>query len=397
MQYGTLCPIARAHGTGQPTEPWEFGAIAEEISREYIRLRYRLLPYLYTLAFENFSTGMPIARALITRYPDDPIVTNSSDSYLLGDALLVSPVVQAGQSSKDVYLPEGQWFDYWSDRRHDGKTTVTVMTPLEVTPLFVRAGSILPLAPPMQFTDERPLDTLTLAAYPDVDHGESVTLYEDDGTSLDYQSGGYAETRFAQSLSPVGNGDELSLTISATCGTYVGMTPMRVYLLECHGIRAKPDQVVVNGLPVAERVSLEDLRASGKGFLFDPATERLYVHLPGTRDSSYSVIVKNIQLTSAPHAPKASSFVLQDCYPNPFNPTTRIRYSIGARAQVHLAVYDVLGRFVTTLVDDMQERGEYEMTFDVRVGTSKGLTSGVYFFRMRTPQFTDTKKMIFLQ
>jgi oligosaccharide 4-alpha-D-glucosyltransferase len=397
MQYGTLCPIARAHGTGQPTEPWEFGTVAEEISREYIRLRYRLLPYLYTLAFENYSTGIPIARALITRYPDDPIAANNSDSYLLGDALLVSPVVQAGQSSKNVYLPEGRWFDYRSDRRHDGRTTVTVMTPLDVTPLFVRAGSILPLAPLMQYTDELPLDTLTLAVYPDGEHGGNFTLYEDDGSSLEYQSGGYAETQFTQSLSPAVDGDALSMTISASCGTYQGMTPMRVYLLECHGIGAQPEGVTVNGIPAAERSSLEDLRASGRGFLFDPGTKRLYVHLPGTRDSSYVVIVENIRLTTAAQTLTAPSFVLQDCYPNPFNPTTRIRYSIGERAPVRLAVYDVLGRLVATLVDDTQERGEYEATFDVRAGTSGAITSGVYFFRLRAGRFTDTKKMIFLR
>jgi alpha-glucosidase (family GH31 glycosyl hydrolase) len=397
MQYGTLCPIARAHGTGQGTEPWTFGAAAENISRSYIELRYRLLPYLYTLAFENFNTGNPNARALVMRYPDDPVAATSSDSYLLGDALLVSPVVQEGQFSKDVYLPDGGWFDYWSDHRHEGKRIVTVATPLDVTPIFVRAGSILPLAPLMQHTDERPLDTLTVAIYPDGEHGGTFTLYEDDGATLDYQSGAYAETEFAQSVSSAGNGNALMVTIGASSGMYQGMTPLRVYLLECHGVSANPGMVTVNGIPVAERTSPEDLRSAGKGFLFDPAGQQLYVHLPGTRDSTYEVIVDNIQLTTSVRVQSSPSFFLHDCYPNPFNPTTHIRYSIGERTMVRLDIYDVLGRLVATSVDAVQDRGDYEVVFDVRTGTGGEITSGVYFFRLRAGNFTDTKKMVFLR
>ncbi len=397
MQYGTLCPIARAHGTGQGTEPWAYGAVAEDISRRYIGLRYRLLPYLYTLAFETFNTGIPIARALVTRYPDDQMAATSSDSYLLGDALLISPVVQEGQSSKDVYLPEGRWFDYWTDHRHEGKSMVTVMTPLDVTPLFVRAGSILPLAPLMQHTDERALDTLTVAIYPDGEQGGTFLLYEDDGTTLEYQGGAYAETEFVQSLSPAGNGEALMVTIGATSGMYQGMTPVRIYLLECHGVGANPGNVTVNGLSVPERTSPADLRAAGKGFLYDPAGQRLYVHLPGTRDSAYEVIVENIQLTTSARVQKAPSFALQDCYPNPFNPATHIRYSIGERTLVRLDVYDVLGRLISTVVDAVQESGDYEVAFDIRTGASREITSGVYFFRLRAGNFTDTKKMILLR
>ena len=116
MQYGTFCPITRAHGIdNQPTEPWGYGPEAEAISKKYISLRYQLLPYIYTMAYENYSTGMPLARPLFFEYPDVEFLNNYSDEYLWGDNFIVSPVVDEGLTFKDVYIPEGEWVDFFSD------------------------------------------------------------------------------------------------------------------------------------------------------------------------------------------------------------------------------------------------------------------------------------------
>jgi len=153
MQYGTFCPITRAHGVDQPTEPWGYGNEAEAISKKYIELRYQLLPYIYTLAELNSKTGKPLAYPLFFDDPNDANLTNESSSYMWGSSLLVSPVVEAEQTSKSIYLPKGEWIDFWTDDFYYGKQTITVPTPLETMPLFVKAGSIIPMQFVMNYTD----------------------------------------------------------------------------------------------------------------------------------------------------------------------------------------------------------------------------------------------------
>ena len=126
----------------------------------------RLLPYIYTLAWEAHTRGLPLMRPLALDYPDDPNVWELGSQYLLGPDLLVAPVTRAGATHWPVYLPAGGWYDFWTGERYEGGQSVSVATPLETVPLFARGGSIIPLGPVMQRTDERPLDDLTLLVYP---------------------------------------------------------------------------------------------------------------------------------------------------------------------------------------------------------------------------------------
>jgi alpha-glucosidase len=195
MQVGMLYPMMRAHSmiASARHEPWVFGDRVEKICREYIELRYRLLPYLYTLFWEAASTGAPILRPLLYHFPNDPKTYNLYDQVLLGPSLMAAPVYRPGVEERLVYLPEGKWYDWWSGEIHQGKTHIVTDAPLEKMPLFVRAGAIIPLAPVMQYTDERPIDELRLRVYP----GEGEwTLYEDDGHSFEYRTGAWATTTY---------------------------------------------------------------------------------------------------------------------------------------------------------------------------------------------------------
>ena len=407
MQYGTFCPITRAHGTGQATEPWGFGPAAEAICKSYIELRYRLLPYIYTMAHENYLTGLPLARALFTAYPDDPTLLDVSSAYLWGENFLVAPVVQAGQTISTIALPPGKWIDYWTEAGYDGGQTITVPSPLEIMPLFVRAGSIIPMQPLMNYTDERALDTLTLAVYPSSGQTGHFTLYEDDGKTLAYQHGEFSETSLDQQIVDLGGNEILTLSIGQTNGTYTGRPARRVYLAEFHGIAAKPGAVRANGSPLPERISLEDLRGGGEGFFFDEASHGVYVDLPTVPDSAYRIDLEQVVLTGiANRAAFSGPASLAQNYPNPFNPTTTIEYTIGGvvalsganlsgvegQTYVRLAVYDMLGREVAVLVNEKKTPGRYEVRFD-----GLGLASGVYFFRLSAGSFTDTRKMLLLR
>jgi alpha-D-xyloside xylohydrolase len=163
-QFGLFSSHSRAHGTS-PREPWGFGEDAEAIVRKYATLRYRLLPYIYSCADRATLDGRPVMRPLLLDYQDDPTTHTLDLQYLFGDAFLVAPVF-AEEAEVSVYLPEGRWVDYWSKQLFVGPSWITVDAPLDMLPLFVREGAIIPMGPEMQYVGEKPLDPLTLDIYP---------------------------------------------------------------------------------------------------------------------------------------------------------------------------------------------------------------------------------------
>nr|MBO2492233.1 DUF5110 domain-containing protein [Rhodothermus marinus] len=194
IQLGACSPLFRTHTAhGTPAqEPWSFGEEVEAIARKYLTWRYRLLPYLYTCFAEHLRTGLPVLRPLWLHYFDDPRTHDIEDAFLLGPHLLVAPVLEPGARTRRVYLPAGRWYDFWSDRCYEGPNEILVEAPLDVMPVFVRAGTVLPLGPAVQHTDE-PCEFLELHVYPGTGGG---TLYEDDGRSWAYESGAFRRTTF---------------------------------------------------------------------------------------------------------------------------------------------------------------------------------------------------------
>ena len=164
-QMGLLFSHARAHGHRAPREPWAFGEPALSIFRRYAQLRYRLLPYLYAAA-RRAPQGVPLARPLVYDHPSDRTTWHVDDEYLLGPDLLVAPMFEP-RGRRDIYLPSGGWYDFWTDQRFDGARWITYDAELETLPLFVRAGAVIPMGPELQYADERPWDPLSFEVYPD--------------------------------------------------------------------------------------------------------------------------------------------------------------------------------------------------------------------------------------
>ncbi len=190
LQAACLLPFYRNHtelGT-RFQEPWVFGQPYEVINRITIELRYRFMPYLYSAIAQSKEYGWPVVRPIFMAEPNNPALRSIDDCYMVGDALLVAPVLEQGTARRKVYLPVGDWYDYWSSELVQGGREVEVTAPLERLPLFVRAGTILPLWPPMQYVGERSIKEMLLRVYP----GNSETvLYEDDGESMAYAEGHY--------------------------------------------------------------------------------------------------------------------------------------------------------------------------------------------------------------
>jgi alpha-glucosidase len=200
MQVGAFYPLARSHSAKgcADQEPWVWGERIEGICRQALELRYRLLPYFYTLLAEAARSGAPLLRPLFYEYPEDVTTHLLSDQALVGRDLLVAPVLRPGKTHREVYLPKGRWYEFHTGAVLNGPAHVLAAAPLDgPVPLYARGGSIIPSGPVMQWSDERPVDPLRWDVFPDARGEATGTLYEDDGVSHAYERGVVAISRVA--------------------------------------------------------------------------------------------------------------------------------------------------------------------------------------------------------
>ncbi|MBR4434305.1 MAG: DUF5110 domain-containing protein [Bacteroidaceae bacterium] len=261
MQYGLFCPVFRSHGADAPREIWQFGKKGEPVYdaiEKQIRLRYRLIPYLYSTAWQVTSNNDSYMRPLFADFSSDKKVWDMTDEFLFGHSILAAPIVEPQYTEERIirtnamtgwdrqeareqrneggdvdwsatktatkYLPKGtSWYDFWTGKRYKGGQTVTIETMLDRVPMFVRAGSILPLGPEMQYVGEKSWDDLEIRIYPGADG--TFTLYEDEGDSYNYERGQYSEIRFTWDDSA------RRLTIAPRQGSYEGMLATRQFRL----------------------------------------------------------------------------------------------------------------------------------------------------------------------
>ena len=260
MQYGLFCPVFRSHGADAPREIWQFGKKGEPVYdaiEKQIRLRYRLLPYLYSTAWQVTSNNDSYMRPLFADFAQDKKVWDMTDEFMFGRSILAAPIVnpqyteekiirtdamtgwdrQEVNSEKGIvnsdftvpktatkYLPKGaKWYDFWTNKQYNGGQRVTIETTFDRVPMFVRAGSILPLGPEMQYVGEKAWDNLELRIYPGADG--CFLLYEDEGDNYNYEKGAYSTIAFQW------NDRTRTLTIADRQGSYPGMLQSRQFTL----------------------------------------------------------------------------------------------------------------------------------------------------------------------
>lgn len=195
FQFGTFSPIFRIHGYVSETEIWRYNEAFESTARKFIDLRYQLMPYIYSQAWQVTSHGRELMSPLAYHYPTDSKTWEIKDQFFFGESIMVGIVTEYEQRAKDIYLPAGDWYNYWTGEKLSGGQTVTVDAPLDQTPLFVKAGSIIPFGPKVQYATQETDEPLTIKIYPGQD--AEYVLYLDDNASYDYEKGEYAELVFA--------------------------------------------------------------------------------------------------------------------------------------------------------------------------------------------------------
>ena len=232
FQFGTFCPIFRIHGKGERalySKNWDNPT--KEILLNYDHLRYRLLPYIYSLAWKVTNEGYTMMRSLAFDFRNDPAVNGIPDQYMFGQAFLVNPITasqmasssqKSGLPTKALYLPKStNWFDFWTGKKYEGGQTIMANAPIETIPVFVKAGSIVPMGPYLQYATEKQADSIELRIYPGAN--ASFTLYEDENDDYQYEKGKFATIQF------MWNDKENKLSILDRKGSFKGMLQKRVF------------------------------------------------------------------------------------------------------------------------------------------------------------------------
>jgi alpha-D-xyloside xylohydrolase len=246
FQYGTFSPILRVHGTRKTdqNELWSYGPEAQKILVSFDRLRYRMLPYIYSLAWKTTSESYTPMRPLVMDFRSDVRAQNIGDQFMYGPAFLVNPVTEPDATTRRLYLPQSKWYDFWTGSPVTGGHTIDANAPLDRLPLYIRAGSILPLGPDEEWSTEKPADPIELRIYRGAD--ADFTLYEDENDSYNYEKGVHATIPL--------HWDEAkqTLTIGDRKGQFPGMKDSRnfqaVFVGDRHGAgidpEARPDKTV---------------------------------------------------------------------------------------------------------------------------------------------------------
>ncbi|SDT41079.1 alpha-glucosidase [Mucilaginibacter mallensis] len=252
IQMGTFSPFMRAHSAGdtKEREPWSFGEPYTAINRKFIELRYRLIPYLYSTFWEHHRYGFPILRPIVMQEQDVLLNHFRQDEFTYGDKILICPVMQPGQTSRKVYLPKGKWYNFWTNEMADGGQETMVATPLETIPIFIKAGSVIPEYPVMQYIGEKEIEEVKLNIYYS-DYEVNSFLFEDYGETFAYEQDIYLEKKF------VVNGDNKKLTIQQSMeGLY---TPRyEGYHFNLLGLPFKPGKIVADGKEITSFTTGKD-------------------------------------------------------------------------------------------------------------------------------------------
>lgn len=279
MQLGALLPYFRVHSTfgSGAQEPWAFGEPYEEMARNAIELRYQLLPYLYSAFAQHSQTGMPILRPLFTVDPTDDKLRTVDDAFMVGDTLLVAPVLNKNQTEREIYLPRGRWFDYRTNQLYYGGQLVRVPAPLAKIPIFARAGQVIPLWPIQQYVGQATISELRLKIY--AGNGD-VTLYEDRGEGTEYLNGDYRWLYFTCKMLPEGG-----MSIDwRRAGKY--QPPYQKVRCEVYGIGFEPKDVQIDGLAAPlwyfEQgiVEFTANKPFSNAKIVEPDTEKTLTHSP---------------------------------------------------------------------------------------------------------------------
>jgi alpha-glucosidase len=360
-------------------QPWMRGAPYDGYCQKSLKLKMRLMPYIYSYCHEATETGVPTARAMVLEYPDDATTwgTKTQYQFMSGEWFLVAPVYENTTTRKGIYLPKGQWIDYWDGTAYSGPTTLNnYNTPIDKLPLLVKAGAIIPMYPEMLYDGQKPKDPVTLDVYPS--GKTSFTLYEDDGATKEYRNGAFSKSIITSKTSPV-----ITVNVGKCNGTYTNKPINRKYELQVH-TPTKPKVVLLDNVAMMEYPSASAWNAAKEGWYFSATDKKGIVYVktnPISLDKDFEV--KFGDVTDVDDRNDDDAITL---YPNPTSGKFYVDgLSNNGVSEIH--AYNVMGELVNCTRSDAK----------VETGTTLELTKqspGVYFIHIITAKGTTVKKII---
>jgi alpha-glucosidase len=360
-------------------QPWMRGAPYDAHSQKALKLKMRLTPYIYSYCHEATETGVPMARAMVLEYPDDPTTwgTQTQYQFMSGEWFLVAPVYENTTTRKGIYLPKGQWIDYWDGTSYTGPTTLNnYNAPLDKLPVLVKAGAIVPMYPEMLYDGQKPKDPVTLDVYP---YGQtSFTLFEDDGATKEYRNGAFSKSIITCTTSPV-----VTINVGKCVGNYTGKPASRKYEFMIHAT-TKPTVVFLDNIAMTEYTSLNAFNAAKEGWYYAAADKKGIVYVktnPISLDKDFEVRFGNITTIN-----NIASEEVISVYPNP----TAGKFYMEGLDQfdaVELSVYNAIGEVIISkhAIEKGKEGAQLELT---------NQPPGIYLIHVQTSQGVFVKKIV---
>ena len=275
LQYGVFQPVFRPHSQDNiAPEPIFHDQQTQDIIREFVKLRYAMLPYNYSLAYENSLTGLPLMRPIFFEQPSNKNLMDINDSYFWGDAFLVKPITEPNLTEVTIDLPKGIWFDYWNDTPYKGNQRINLATALERIPVMVRGGAFIPMVEPVQTTDDYSTEKLILHYYAHESvNSATAKMYDDDGIDPEAITSNKFQTL---TFNAKQRANKLQITLAKT-GNYQSEPNTRQITVEVHNWTEKPNQLKVNDKSLALYLSRQKLMSNPSGGYWDPNSKRLTV------------------------------------------------------------------------------------------------------------------------
>lgn len=379
MQLGAYSPVMRAHGHDVPPEPVFYPDYYKNIVREYVHERYKMLPYNYTLAWLNSTTGQPLALPMDYFEPDNSLLQNINDQYFWGENMIVAPVLQQGQTQRQVVLPSGKWIDYQTNTTYSGNTSVEIDAPLETLPVLVKAGSFIPQTTIKSSSQWYNGDTLLVKYYPDETQPESsFTLYTDDGvTPAAYANGEYELIDFQGNYS----NNFLAIQLEKSGNGYAGMPYSREMIFEMLRFQQAPASVSVDGQNVLLAGSLSEFYTQSQAAFFDSENQTLWMHFNWNSTQALIEVETNGTIGTEP-IEQLVDFQINKAYPNPFEQQVTIEFDALKTGNYHVDIMDLTGRVIKHFYLPVDAAGRQFVQWNGVSESGQKVPAGVYLARI---------------
>jgi len=380
VQMGVFAPVFRIHGSGIETAPTAYGTNAQNIARNYIKWRYELLPYNYSLAYEASAFGTPLARPMDFCDTKNAALQNLNDQYFWGENLLIAPVLNQGQTQRNVVVPEGKWLDKRNMNELVGPGNYNISAPLSDIPVLIKAGSFIPTVKNLQSTDDYSSEELFIQYYPDATKASSSYALFDDNKSnpnsleeneytLIYFDGFYAN-------------DEIEIDISNNGLSYTGMPSQRTFTFELFRIQNHPENILFDEVGLDEYSNLNELDNNESGYFYSSNEKKLYVKVPYSNGLN-NIRIENIQVSNVDVNDDLMAEI--NVFPNPGNKEVFINALNTGKSPFGLKVTNSSGNVVI--------EKQIHLIETYQLNTSE-LSKGVYFIQITNNNLTSTSKWV---